>query len=67
MGTKISLLLILALLYSFDLFAQKNSRLLPFKIEGSINVDTGSVKLDLIFDKDYHPKGVVGMSACSKP
>lgn len=54
---------IFLLLFSLNLLAQQASQMLPFKIEGFINADTGTVKLEVLFDKDYYPKGVESMIA----
>lgn len=59
---RIFLLSILLLLQGILLPAQQNE-LLPFTIEGYIQADTGTVKLQLLHDKDYYPKGVEEMLA----
>ncbi|MEQ9286240.1 MAG: TlpA disulfide reductase family protein [Cyclobacteriaceae bacterium] len=39
------------------LYAQNNEELLHFAINGSVNIDTGSVQLDLYYDTDYYASG----------
>jgi thiol-disulfide isomerase/thioredoxin len=51
------------LLSSINLFAQQERKLLPFKLDGTINADSGTVMLELLRDKDYHPKGVESITA----
>lgn len=47
----------ISLILSNNLFAQE-SKLTPFKINGNINADTGTVQLYLIADTCYYPKSV---------
>lgn len=57
-----SLLSAILLLLNVNLQAQKN-KLFPFKINGSINVDTGTIQLKLLVDKEYYPEGVQNLRA----
>lgn len=56
------LFLVLSLVFHFSgLSAQEKP--LPFEISGQINADTGIVRLSLVVDSNYYPKGVLHLNA----
>lgn len=59
---KYFLISLIGLCFCYNLYAQK-AVLSPFTIQGYINADTGTVKLILLTDSSFYPKGIHGLSA----
>src|SRR5215217_838864 len=55
------LFVFVSVFYFIGLFAQEKNQ--PFEIRGKINADTGLVKLILLADSNFYPKGTLHLSA----
>jgi thiol-disulfide isomerase/thioredoxin len=59
---KYFLISLIGFCFCYNLYGQK-AALSPFTIQGYINADTGTVKLILLTDSSFYPKGIHSLSA----